>query len=163
MIEWNFSNFFFANSLFVPNFSLSLSLSPYVSSIWILLSRNFCRLHGLQAPYRRWASSPSDCQLERQIRPKCIGSCVHVLFPFNRVSTFKITSVKTVECSALDVPGFWSHDGRPWIHLTTMSSVHVPMVGLRTRMTMFRTFLPSHIRIFCSHARSFSYRHLFTE
>jgi len=54
---------------------------------WILLSRK-CFLF--------WA--PQCCrafsflnQQEQRISPKCIGGCVHVLFPFNRVSIFKIT------------------------------------------------------------------------
>lgn len=81
---------------FLNYYTLALrrSLPPFalhaLFGTWILLSRNCFRppSSGLAVEL---SASPSRIQQEQRIRPKCIGSCVHVLFPFNRVSTFKIT------------------------------------------------------------------------
>jgi len=52
-------------------------------------------------PAAAWTSETTTVvQRELRIRPKCIGSCGRVLFPFNRANAFRITFRETAERSA---------------------------------------------------------------
>lgn len=130
-------------------FSGAFRLARYtLSGTWILLSRDRCRpAEPLASPHivrieLLLALSRAQIPDAGRREPgagdagesdlKCIGSCVHVLFPFNRVSTFKISSPENRRVlRAPNAPGFWSRGDRPWIRLTTVSSARLPIGGLR--------------------------------
>jgi len=71
----------------VPSFPLlpSLYCSPPLLLLLLLLGPS---------------SETTVVQRERRIRPKCIGSCGRVLFPFNRANAFRITFRETAGRSA---------------------------------------------------------------